>query len=118
MSSLVQYVVIRGDLYRHLKWPIGALIAQSCHACTAVTAMYKDDPNLLQYIADIDNMHKVVLEAKDEENLSKLSTILKDNNIDFKLWIEQPENFATCLVTKPYQKEVVQKFFKGLKLFK
>ena len=118
MSGLVQYVVIRGDLYRQLKWPIGALIAQGCHACTAVTAIYKDDPNLIQYIADLDNMHKVVLEAKDEESLSKLSHSLNENNIDYKLWIEQPENYATCLVTKPYLKEDIQKFFKGFKLFK
>jgi hypothetical protein len=32
--------------------------------------------------------------------------------------MEQPENFATCIVVKPYPKEEVQKYFKKLRLFK
>lgn len=47
-----------------------------------------------------------------------LAEKLKADNIDHKLWIEQPENFPTCLVTKPYPKENIQKYFKKLKLFK
>ena len=118
MNNLVQYIVLRGDLYRQLQWPIGAIIAQSCHACTAVTATFRDDPNMVKYLSDIDHMHKVVLEAKDEESLLNLSRTLNQHEIDFKLWIEQPENFSTCLVTKPYKKEDIQKFFKTFKLFK
>ncbi|XP_002127563.1 putative peptidyl-tRNA hydrolase PTRHD1 [Ciona intestinalis] len=118
MTSLVQYVVVRGDLYHKMKWPIGAMIAQACHACTSIICLYKDDPNVLEYTADLDNMRKVVLEAKDEENLCSLAEALQQNDVDSKLWIEQPENIATCLVTKPYKKEDVQRFFKNLKLFK
>ena len=80
--------------------------------------MFKDDPNVVEYVADLDNMHKVVLEAKDEETIKKLSQTLTENNVDHKLWIEQPEDYPTCLVTKPYRKENIQKHFKGLKLFK
>ena len=118
MNTLVQYIVLRGDLHRQLQWPIGALVAQGCHACTAVAAMFRDDPNMVQYLSDINNMHKVVLEAKDEESLQKLSKILTENQIDFKLWIEQPENYSTCLVTKPYKKADIQRFFKSFKLLK
>jgi Peptidyl-tRNA hydrolase PTH2 len=32
--------------------------------------------------------------------------------------MEQPENFPTCLATKPYYKSQVASFFKKLKLFK
>ena len=64
MSYLVQYVVVRGDLYKKLKWPIGALIAQACHACSAVIYLFKEDPNVVQYTSDIDHMHKVVLEVR------------------------------------------------------
>ena len=60
---LVQYVAVRGDLWRVQKWPIGALIAQGCHATTAVLHTFVDDPDVREYLADVDNMHKVVLEA-------------------------------------------------------
>ena len=64
MSSLVQYVVVRGDLAQALKWPLGAVVAQACHACTAVAFMFHDDPNTRAYAADLDRMHKVVLEVR------------------------------------------------------
>lgn len=58
------------------------------------------------YLKDLDNMHKVVLEARGEEDLVKISEKLKEAGVDHKLWIEQPENFPTCLAVKPYHKEV------------
>ncbi|XP_031548848.1 putative peptidyl-tRNA hydrolase PTRHD1 [Actinia tenebrosa] len=117
-SKLVQYVVVRGDLLRSMSWPTGAVIAQACHACSAVIWLFKDDPNTIEYAKDIDHMHKVVLEAKDEEQLNNISMALTADNIDHKLWIEQPENYVTCLATKPYTKDQIQKYFKKLKLFK
>ena len=57
-------------------------------------------------MSDLDNMHKVVLEAPGEADLIKISEKLKEGGIDHKLWIEQPENFPTCLAVKPYPKEV------------
>ena len=95
------------------------------------------DEHTQQYLSDLDNMHKVVLEAPSEAELLKTSEKLKEANIHFKLWIEQPENFPTCLAVKPYPKEVsklnivkislinivsffkeVQKLFKKYKLYK
>ena len=40
-------------------------------------------------------MHKVVLEAKDEDQLKVLADQLKEGAIDHKLWVEQPENYPT-----------------------
>ncbi|XP_013408818.1 putative peptidyl-tRNA hydrolase PTRHD1 [Lingula anatina] len=111
---LVQYVLIRSDL----KWPTGALIAQACHACTAVMHLFREDPNVKSYTEDYTRMHKVVLEAKDEESLTKVSESLTSDNKDFHLWIEQPENIPTCIATKPYHKEEIQTYFKKFKLFK
>jgi len=54
----------------------------------------------------------------DENGLRQLAEVLTVNGIDHKLWIEQPENIATCLATKPYQKQEVQQHFAALKLFK
>lgn len=63
MSGIVQYVVVRGDLSRTMKWPLGAVVAQACHACTAVIHLFYDDAHTQTYLADLDNMHKVVLEV-------------------------------------------------------
>ena len=52
-------------------------------------------------------MHKVVLEAGSEAELRKVADKLTEAAIDHKLWIEQPENYPTCLAVKPYQKEVL-----------
>ena len=38
-------------------------MAQTCHACTAVTHLFYQDPNTQAYLADLDNMHKCVLEV-------------------------------------------------------
>ena len=63
MSGIVQYVVVRGDLARTMGWPLGAVIAQACHACTAVIHLCYNDAHTQAYLADLDNMHKVVLEV-------------------------------------------------------
>ncbi|KAF2894060.1 hypothetical protein ILUMI_12110 [Ignelater luminosus] len=117
-NGIVQYVVVRSDLLRELGWPTGALIAQACHAATAVTHLFRDDEHMKLYLSDLDNMHKVVLEAPNENSLISLKDKLVENNVKHKLWIEQPENIPTCLVAKPYPKEEIQKYFKKFKLFK
>ncbi|XP_060526001.1 putative peptidyl-tRNA hydrolase PTRHD1 [Cylas formicarius] len=117
-SSLVQYVVVRGDLIKELKWPLGAVIAQACHAVTAVVHLFYEDECTKQYLSDVDNMHKVVLEAPDEKSIADLKVKLDENHVKHKLWIEQPEGIPTCVAVKPYPKDEVQKYFKKFKLFK
>jgi len=65
----------------------------------------------------VDQFH-ISMQAADEETLTKLAETLREANIDHKLWIEQPENVATCLALKPYPKIQVQKLLKKLKLLK
>ncbi|XP_053502554.1 putative peptidyl-tRNA hydrolase PTRHD1 [Ictalurus furcatus] len=117
-KRLVQYVVVRSDLIRALSWPLGAVITQACHAATAAIHLNYSDPDTQEYLSDLDNMHKVVLQAADEASLTHLSTTLSENGVAHKLWTEQPENFPTCLALKPYPKETVQHFLKKFKLFK
>ena len=142
--GLVQYIALRGDLLRVEKWPIGALVAQACHASAAVLHEFREDPNTQIYFKNLDNMRKVVVEvrknafdlhnttlieqpitiylqylqAKNEAELAGIADALKCDKMDFKLWTEQPENTPTCLATKPYEKSDIQKYFKKLKLFK
>ncbi|KAG7331604.1 hypothetical protein KOW79_005573 [Hemibagrus wyckioides] len=115
---LVQYVVVRSDLIHALSWPLGAVITQACHAATAAIHVNYSDPDTQEYLSDLDNMHKVVLQAADEASLTRLSRTLSENNIAHKLWTEQPENLPTCLALKPYPKDTVQPFLRKLKLFK
>ena len=112
--TLVQYVVVRRDL----NWPLGALMAQACHASTAAMHLHYQHQDTVDYLADLDNMHKVVLGAKSRDHLEKLARKLGDREVDFKLWIEQPEDYPTCLALRPYPKDQVQKLFKGFNLLK
>ncbi|XP_024162244.1 putative peptidyl-tRNA hydrolase PTRHD1 [Rosa chinensis] len=115
---LVQYVVLRRDLID--TWPLGSVVTQGCHASVSAIRSHKDDPRTLQYCSpeNIDSMHKVTLEVKGEPQILNLSEKLKAGGIEHKLWIEQPENFPTCLATKPYPKSIVSSYFKKLKLCK
>ncbi|XP_069461779.1 putative peptidyl-tRNA hydrolase PTRHD1 [Ambystoma mexicanum] len=115
---LVQYVVVRGDLQRALAWPLGALVAQACHAATAVIHLHYTHPHTSAYLQDLDRMHKVILEAPDEATLAALADTLKQENIDHKVWIEQPENIVTCIALRPYPKDDVHRYLKKLKLLK
>ena len=46
------------------RWPVGDIVAQACHAATAVLHLFKEDPNVVEYFSDVDRMHKVVLEVR------------------------------------------------------
>lgn len=69
---------------------------------------YKHEVNVLQVVLGVDN----------ETKLRQLSEKLKEGAVDHKLWVEQPENTPTCLVTKPYVKQDISRYFKKLKLLK
>ena len=55
---------------------------------------------------------------KGEPQLRALSGALDAAGVAHKLWVEQPEAFATCLATKPYPKAAVAAHFKKLNLCK
>ena len=60
-AGIVQYVLVRSDLCKTLGWPVGALVAQACHASTAVIHLFYNHEDTQKYLADLDNMHKIVL---------------------------------------------------------
>ncbi|VVC31451.1 Peptidyl-tRNA hydrolase, PTH2,Peptidyl-tRNA hydrolase II domain [Cinara cedri] len=117
MSSFVQYVLVRGDLTRTLKWPSGAVMAQACHACVAVTHIHYTDPNMQAYLKDLGNMHKVVLEVPDEPALLKVAEALSADGVHHVVWKEQPEDVATCVALKPCVKGEVSKYVRKFKLY-
>ncbi|KAI5073664.1 hypothetical protein GOP47_0011677 [Adiantum capillus-veneris] len=60
-DPVAQYVVIRKDLVDTLKWPLGSVLAQACHAAVAAVWLHKDHPDTLQYCGDLDSMTTVSL---------------------------------------------------------
>ncbi|XP_006835298.1 PREDICTED: putative peptidyl-tRNA hydrolase PTRHD1 [Chrysochloris asiatica] len=116
---LVQYLVLRKDLSQApFSWPVGALVAQACHAATAALHVHRDHPHTAAYLRELGRMRKVVLEAPNESTLKELAETLQQKNIDHMLWLEQPENIATCIALRPYPKEEVNQYLKKFRLFK
>jgi len=121
---LVQYIVMRQDLIKSKSWSVGGLIANGSHACIAAISLYLTDPDVQSYLRSAvssdprDQMHKVVLAAKDEMELKRTADLLESNEIKYKLWVEFPENYPSCLATKPYPRRIIQPLLKQLKLFR
>ena len=61
---------------------------------------------------------QVVLEIKGESQLRNLAEKLEGAGVPHKLWMEQPEDFPTCLATPPARKSEMGQHFKKLKLCK
>ncbi|KAM6139612.1 putative peptidyl-tRNA hydrolase PTRHD1 [Phoenicopterus ruber ruber] len=118
-AALVQYVVLRGDLGRPPRsWPLGAVVAQGCHAALAAAHAHRQHPDTRAYLELGGAMRTVVLEAPDEAALTALAETLKQHSIDHEVWTEQPENVATCLALRPYPKDQVHQHLKKFKLLK
>lgn len=114
----MQYVVVRRDLLA--TWPTGSVIAQAVHASVAAVWASRGSELTRQYCGEQEpaQMHTVVLEAKNEAGLLKLADRLRDNEVEFVLWKEQPEDFVTALAAWPYPRAQVKKHFSKFKLFK
>lgn len=113
-DTIVQYILVRTDL----KWTTGALIAQACHASVATIKETIDMPSTRAYLDDLDNMHKVILKTESLDEMMDVQIKLNESKIEHRLWIEKPENVATCLACSPQPKSLVQSIFKHLKLFR
>lgn len=119
-DALYQFIILRKDLGRALGWPLGSLAAQCAHAAVAAVWKFRDAADTVEYCApeNIKNMRKVVLEVKNENALRKLSETLAADGIEHELWNEMPEDYPTCLATRPYRRSVVAGYFKKCNLAK
>lgn len=114
-SPLIQYIVLRRDLLDTLKWPIGALVAQGCHASVAALEKFRGVAETSQYLNNAEQMRKVVLAIADKDALLALSQKLA--HVDHVVWEEHPEMEPTAIATRPYVKADIANLFKGLKCF-
>lgn len=113
-DPLIMYIIVD----RSLEWGAGSIIAQCCHATAKAISTFRLDENVTEYLADVDAMRKVVLQAKTADQLLALSQSLADSGLDHVKWIEQPENILVCLATKPIRKSTIGTVFKRFALYK
>ncbi|KAH8583322.1 peptidyl-tRNA hydrolase PTRHD1 [Cryptosporidium sp. chipmunk genotype I] len=94
-EQIVQYILIRSDL----GWNTGSIIAQACHASSAAIFENTGEDSVKEYLKEIDEMRKIVLNCPDEKTLINVSSDLRAKKIVHKLWIELPEGIPTCIAT-------------------
>lgn len=92
-------------------------MTQACHAVSAVLWQHREDPTVVEYMASIDDMHKVTLQVKNENQLRNLAKDLEDHNISHYLWTEKPEMIPTAIATKPYRRSELGDLLKKCQLF-
>lgn len=110
------FVILRRDL----GWPTGPLIAQACHATSAVLQRFRHDPRVEEYLseANLSSMHKVVLQVKTLAKLQAVRDALAERDLCFHEWVEQPENEFTAIATIPYEKDELTGALKKCELFR
>ncbi|KAJ3390263.1 peptidyl-tRNA hydrolase domain-containing protein 1 [Lobulomyces angularis] len=118
MEHLTVFIILRKDLVKTLSWPVGPIITQACHASTLAIFKNATHKNVIEYMNDEKNMHKVCLEVKNESQLMEISKNFKENNIIHESWIELPEDIFTCISTIPYKRSEVKDFIKKCQLYK
>ena len=84
----------------------------------AAVWLNKEDAVTLDYLSNLDRMHKIIVAAESEQAVRDTALALDTAGIPHKLWIEQPEGIATCLATKPCKRKDTQDFFKAFKLLR
>ncbi|KAF9764377.1 putative peptidyl-tRNA hydrolase PTRHD1 [Nosema granulosis] len=112
--KIVQYVFLRNDLKKFSK---GALVAQACHSCVKAIEKFKNNVDTINYLKQIDDMHKVVLKIK-QQDISDICEYFENNKIDYVTWVEQPENMITALSTRPYTEDTLHEHIEFIKKYK
>ncbi|KAJ1983592.1 peptidyl-tRNA hydrolase domain-containing protein 1 [Dimargaris verticillata] len=93
-------------------------MTQACHATSAALCKFRHEPNVQQYTKNLESMHKVVLETKNQASLLKVAEGLTQSQISHYLWVEQPENLETCLATIPVPRSSVRDILKKCQLWR
>ncbi|ETW74829.1 hypothetical protein HETIRDRAFT_332418 [Heterobasidion irregulare TC 32-1] len=106
-QPLVMQLIVRRDLLDTEAWGVGPLMAQTAHAAVAVIHETKQRPETVDYLDDLKNMHKVVMQTPSLVTLEKLAASLSNAEppIPYHLWVEQPENVPTCLALAPNRRD-------------
>ena len=115
---LVQYIIIRNDVYRNQKGSFNSMLQHTSSASAAVIHKHYNHKYTREYLKDLDGMRKKVFQVDDEKELFALENKLVSNEIDYRMWIKQPGDCATCIATRPYPTTEIATFFKNVKIYK
>ncbi|KAJ9077357.1 hypothetical protein DSO57_1017495 [Entomophthora muscae] len=117
-EHLTIFIILRKDLVKSLGWTSGSIIAQACHASTAVLHQHSSLPSTKEYLENLEQMHKVVLETKNENSLLAVANNLTELGIPHCCWIENPENIKTCIATAPVLRSDLKDALKKCSLYR
>jgi hypothetical protein len=117
-ESLVQYIIVRSDLGRNQDRAFNTLISHTSSASTAAIHLFYNHEHTKAYLKNGDNMRKKIFQVDCEEDLLELDIKLMIHKIDYRMWIKQPEKYATCIATRPYPNSELAEHFKSLKVYK
>ncbi|KAH7714663.1 hypothetical protein AAVH_17971 [Aphelenchoides avenae] len=115
-EARVMYLVLRSDLITLPNWTLGAVFTQIAHAATACLWTFREDPDVVAYMEDMDHMRKVTLKVETEAELRSVEEALKNAQIQHKTWIE--DNMAVCIAVKPQLRSLVKPVLGKLPLYK
>ena len=115
---IVQYIIVRNDAYRNQERSFNSILQHTSSASAAVIHKHYHHKYTRDYLKDLDNMRKKVFQVNDEKELFELENKLVSNEIDYRMWIKQPGNYATCIATRPYPITEISSHFKNVKLYK
>jgi hypothetical protein len=87
-------------------------------ASTAAIHESAAEADTVAYLRDLNNMHKIVLEARSADQLQATSAALSAAGVAHKLWVEQPEAIPTCVATRPAARSLLKPFFNAFKLLR
>jgi peptidyl-tRNA hydrolase len=104
------YVIMRKDLSKISNFTAGSILAQASHGCCKLLWIHRDNPLVQAYMNDPNDLTKVVLSVKNENQLQLLSKELMDAGFINEVWNEKPECKDMCLVTLPYEPEEIRPF--------
>lgn len=72
-SKIIQYIIVNGEITNALRWPLGRVIAQCCHATAAVNQLYCDDIDTRRYFRDLDDMPKALVQVTSKTRSSHIN---------------------------------------------
>jgi peptidyl-tRNA hydrolase len=116
-AALIQYILVISD--NVVGWPMGAIVAQGCHAVTACVAKYGSLEIFKDYTAasNIQNMRKAVLSCTLDKWM-QIKTMMINGQIEFIEWYEQPENVLTAVAVVPGSKLTLKRYLGDLTLLR
>ena len=112
VGNLVQCIIVRNDLGRSRSGKLSTSVAASS---TAAVHLYSNSKYNEDNFGKLDRMSRIVLQITNDNELKQLEDKLFKKNIDYKIWVNRPERYPTCVSLRPFPKTNVQKYLENLK---